>query len=290
MALKHTTFDWDSFATNAQNTFKQLWQDQDFADVTLATEDGHQIRAHKIILSSNSNVLKKVLLQNPHPNPLIYLRGIKHHNLEQVVSFIYHGQCQVEEHHLENVLAVGQELGVIGLLGDVETMKEEFYSDDIFENDIGLRNYTTSQSVSEKNGFCSKIGKDITENGDNNESSNIMIQSNITEKHNIEFNNLQLVEVTSMLSKSKMKSCDQCSYTTLRTDSINKHKKSKHMGFRFNCDRCDATFMDKNRIKRHIESIHEGIRHGCDKCEKKFSQKSALIQHRQITHERMWSM
>ena len=45
---------WNDFAANAPNTFRNLWTDQDFTDVTLATEDNQQIRKHKVILSSCS--------------------------------------------------------------------------------------------------------------------------------------------------------------------------------------------------------------------------------------------
>ena len=34
------TFSWDHYYNDVPNTFKQLWQNLDFADVTLATKDG----------------------------------------------------------------------------------------------------------------------------------------------------------------------------------------------------------------------------------------------------------
>ena len=66
------------FEIDIPNAFKQLWKDKDFADVTLATVDDHQIRAHKIILSSCSNFFRNILLNNPHHNPLIYLKDIRY--------------------------------------------------------------------------------------------------------------------------------------------------------------------------------------------------------------------
>ena len=144
MELKHTILAWDNFVSNTQTTFKQLWNDHDFADVT---EDGHQIKAHKVILSSNSSVFKKMLIQNTHPNPLIYLRGFKHDDLEQVVRFIYQGECEMEEQQLEDVLAVGRELGVLGL---VENMEEEFQSDYFFTKDPSTADIKRSMDFCEK--------------------------------------------------------------------------------------------------------------------------------------------
>ena len=54
---------WDHFETNAPNTFRKLWNDQDFADVTLATVDDQQIRAHKVILSSCSEFFRNIFVE-----------------------------------------------------------------------------------------------------------------------------------------------------------------------------------------------------------------------------------
>ena len=45
---------WSDFETNIRETFRELRKDQNHFDVTLATDDGHTIEAHKIILSSGS--------------------------------------------------------------------------------------------------------------------------------------------------------------------------------------------------------------------------------------------
>ena len=65
------------FETSAPQILRQLWTDQDFADVTLATADGQQINVHKAVLSSCSQFFRHLLVSNPHPKPLLYLRGIQ---------------------------------------------------------------------------------------------------------------------------------------------------------------------------------------------------------------------
>ena len=76
----------DDFDTNAPNTFRKLWNDQHFADVTLATLDDHQIRAHKVILSSCSKFFRNIFLKNPHQNPLLYLKGIMYKELTMILG------------------------------------------------------------------------------------------------------------------------------------------------------------------------------------------------------------
>ena len=44
----------NDFQENIATTFSYLREDTDFADVTLACDDGRQVEAHKIILAASS--------------------------------------------------------------------------------------------------------------------------------------------------------------------------------------------------------------------------------------------
>ena len=48
---------WNDFQENLNSAFEVLRNDKDFADVTLACEDGTHIEAHKVILASSSPFL-----------------------------------------------------------------------------------------------------------------------------------------------------------------------------------------------------------------------------------------
>ena len=76
------------FSSNAGKAFTQLWGAEDFFDVTLASGDRKQIKAHKIVLSSSSNFFRQALTRNAHPNPLIYLKDTLHEQLELLLKFI----------------------------------------------------------------------------------------------------------------------------------------------------------------------------------------------------------
>ena len=66
---------WNDFKDNLTSVFTNLREGHDFADVTLACEDGQQVEAHKVILASSSPFFQKLLGRNKHPHPLIYMRG-----------------------------------------------------------------------------------------------------------------------------------------------------------------------------------------------------------------------
>ena len=72
---------WNDFQENVRNAFGKLRESNEFADVTLACEDGQQVEVHKIVLASSSPIFLDILKRNRHPHPLIYMRGIRNNNL-----------------------------------------------------------------------------------------------------------------------------------------------------------------------------------------------------------------
>ena len=125
MKKEKMTVMWNDFKSRAPNTFKQLWNDKEFADVTLSTVDDCQITVHKVILSSCSEFFKNILLKNPHQNPLLYLKDVKHKYLMMVMQFIYLGECDVVQEDLDQFLNTGKELGIKGLMETLDLKAEE---------------------------------------------------------------------------------------------------------------------------------------------------------------------
>ena len=105
---------WNEFESNVSTAFRELREDKDFFDVTLACDD-EQIEAHKVILSACSPFFRKVLRKNPHAHPLLYLKGVKFTDLQSVLNFMYHGEVNVAQEELNSFLAVAEELQVKGL-------------------------------------------------------------------------------------------------------------------------------------------------------------------------------
>jgi len=105
---------WNDFESNISVAFRELREDKDFFDVTLACDD-QQIQAHKVILSACSPFFRTILKRNPHAHPLLYLRSVKFSDLQSVLSFMYHGEVNVAQEDLNSFLAVAEELKVKGL-------------------------------------------------------------------------------------------------------------------------------------------------------------------------------
>ena len=105
---------WNDFESNISLALRELREDKDFFDVTIACED-EQINAHKVILSACSPFFRDILRRNPHQHPLLYLKGIKLLDLQSVLSFMYHGEVSVAQEELNTFLAVAEDLKVKGL-------------------------------------------------------------------------------------------------------------------------------------------------------------------------------
>merc|ERR1711953_1560362 len=105
---------WNDFESNISVAFRELRDDKDFFDVTLACDE-EQIQAHKVILSACSPFFRSILRKNPHAHPLLYLKGVKFSDLQSVLNFMYHGEVNVAQEELNSFLAVAEELRVKGL-------------------------------------------------------------------------------------------------------------------------------------------------------------------------------
>ena len=153
---------WNDFQENIKTSFVELRGDKDFADVTLACEDG-ELEGHKVVLSSCSPFFKRVLKRtSKHHHPLLYMRGLKASQLKTVVDFIYHGEVNILQEDLEGFLQLAEELELKGLTGGDEaeetgmgkqkTQKEtnsKFFKSKSPER-WKTENYTTSNYESEK--------------------------------------------------------------------------------------------------------------------------------------------
>jgi len=114
---------WNDFEHNISSAFRELRDDKDFFDVTLACDD-EQIQAHKVILSACSPFFRNVLRRNQHQHPLLYLKGINYSNLQSVLNFMYHGEVNVAQEELNSFLSVAEDLRVKGLTQNQSTSEQ----------------------------------------------------------------------------------------------------------------------------------------------------------------------
>jgi len=254
---------WNDFQENAISAFGTLREDREFADVTLACEDGQQVEAHKVILASSSPFFLNLLKKNKHPHPLIFMRGLKSEDLVAIVDFLYFGEANVYQEKLDSFLAVAEELQVKGLMGSgAETEIEEAYMK-------FMPKKKTAKPVKNLN-----IPK--------NEFSN-------TDKQTSDMNELEptppregTVAVTDYTVAADLQDLDD-TIKSLMEVSENRCRGGKERARV--CKVCGKEGQ-WNVIKEHIEAHHiTGVSHACNICGKIHKTKATLRKHKRLHHK-----
>ena len=113
---------WNDFEPNIREYFKKLRGDHKLFDVTLATEDGQEMKAHKIVLSAGSDFFSDIFSRNNHSNMYIFLKGVGRSQLEQVTDFLYHGEASIAQDEMKQFLETAELLQIKGLQEDWQGM------------------------------------------------------------------------------------------------------------------------------------------------------------------------
>ena len=114
-----------SNAFNVKESFRKFREYEGLFDVTLATEDGQEIKAHKIILSAGSYFFSDIFLRNNHPNMYIFLKGVSKPELLQVTEFLYNGEASISKDEVKDFFETAQFLQIKGLQEDLQTLDQD---------------------------------------------------------------------------------------------------------------------------------------------------------------------
>ena len=136
----------EDFQEKVSDSWNSLHNDQDFCDVTLVCEDNQQIKAHKVVLSSSSLLLKNMLKTVIHSHPLLYFWDVKKRDLSKIVDFIYTGQVEIYQSDLEEFLNISAKLEIQGIT-DKKIDTEITTECDIADNDTKKESFTDHEET-----------------------------------------------------------------------------------------------------------------------------------------------
>ena len=254
---------WNEFQDNITSAFSNLRDDTTFTDVTLVSEDGHQVEAHKIILSASSPFFMNILKMRKHPNPIIYLKGFRAKELYALTDFMYHGEASVYQDNLDEFLSKASELQLKGLTGEKERMDEH-------ENKVMVQNETKIQKNKELSTYKEVNTKSKPQNEEGtretyedkqsfDESTTLITTNSSLAKVSFYGGSAEDLKTTlwSMISQNgQMLTCTICGKS-----------KNKQIDQQAN-----------NQMERHVESLHiEGVTYDCTKCDKTFRYEIFLL-------------
>ena len=243
---------WNEFEVNIRESFKELRDGHNHFDVTLATDDGNQIKAHKIILSAGSTFFSEIFKNIKHQNPFIYLKGIKRVELEHIIDFLYNGEANIGQEELNNFLETAQELGVKGLLSNGKDEKERKQEIDITDVKIRSKEISGSCNASSENVVVSLV--DFEDDFEHNHSDLVQAPQN---NYQLDPNQDLDFQIETMLMKN---------------------------GGAWQCKVCGKTTNQKRDLKRHAEMHIDGVSHLSGFCNKTFPTRNSLRMHKQRKH------
>ena len=215
--------------------------------------------------------------------PLIYLKDIKYKYLDWIEEFIYAEQFDVEEPELVQLLSVGKDLGVNGILeqiinNDANITKEddvsEVQSSENVENIPEQREVTSSDIIKEK-------GQRVITNCFHQENIGFSFNKCGTAYRS----RLGLFQHIRSVHEERKYDCNQCDYIATRQDYLTTHIKIVHEGVKYVCSQCDYRATQQNSLTAHIKSVHEEVKYECNQCDHRASWKGDLTTHIQSVHE-----
>ena len=250
---------WNDFRDNVISSFGRLREDQDFSDVTLACEDGQQIKAHRVILAGSSPFFENLLKSFKHSHSLIYMRGMRSEDLSAIVDFLYRGEANVYQDNLDSFLAIAEELKLKGLMG------EKANADEVTENcdfngplkrkvDTVIKKEASKPSEHPQSSFYEQS----LSNGYDTTGGTVALTSHFSgdlrELH--EKSNSMMEKTSEKFQCLPLYKCKVCGKKATN-GNLKKHIEANHLeGVSVPCNNCEKTFRSRNGLNVHTYTFH----------------------------------
>ena len=312
---------WHTFNDHLLDNMKHLLSSNQYADVTLVCDDNIHLKAHSFVLSSCSSVFSNLFNGDSQSNATVFLKGIHHRDLDQILKFMYHGKATISEDRVNSFIAASKSLEVKEISTGFEDKNEEDFtpSEDNQEirkelvtdnnTDLHIRKSLEQYSVQNitpaqpKNAEQTKCVKNSTRSNACPDCGRVFYDSSNMKKHYISkhqgvtfpcsqcdkvysFQQLLTEHIQGVHDGQNIK-CDfeDCHKEFIRKQSYNHHVKVVHKNVSYHCSDCDFETVNKFYLKAHIQSQHEGIRFECNECGKHFISKKRLVHHYRFVHD-----
>ena len=296
---------WPEYTSNRTACLSDLLTRNVFVDVTLVFDDNDQVTAHKVILSSASSFFQNLLEKNPHPNPMLYMRGMTKKHFVSLLDFIYLGEVSLPESDFNTFINMARDLKIKGLLNESQEKdsKKKTQGKKIKPNMMKKPQTNLSETT---NTIRSKIESDILDPLDDPDDppyedfGSILDRANSfenekTEQEKITENKVKIEQEKVTENKVKnepvkvfTKSPDN-PVTMVSGDlsnpvnaeiyaKVNALLITTPEGF-WVCNECRYGSKSKENVMEHAEMHIKGIVHKCNYCNKTFQKKLALRNH-----------
>jgi len=272
---------WDTFIQHGRDMLKDLFETEKFSDVTLISDDQHQFKTHKFILSASSLVFEKIFSISQN-NSFIYLRGVKHEELDSILQYIYLGEATFYEERVNDFFKIAKDL----------KLKE------IGDNEI-------QDEVSEKEGPADVLKEVPPFNDDEAKEDPIVLKDDkikveppllrYDEKDNaiaVDKENVKWPEKENqreiILDDESLYFCDLCEKKFITKRGLSLHQDTIHQNIKYPCEECDYQATQPVNLRTHVKTKHLEVKYPCPsaECNYKTKFKYYLKDHLKKKHNR----
>ena len=265
---------WEDHVDHFRNVLNDMKKTNQFTDVTLVCDDQIQIRAHKIILCAGSSVFSQIIGSLPKNDPVIFLRGVQHQEMESLLEFLYIGQTNVAKERLKEFLDVSKSLDIREISNATEYQSEVF-TDDKPEIEDPAKDISQTMNST------------VLDNDDGNPFMQILKseEKKVKKENKVKKEKKVKNKSSGHVPDQKLNECPHCDYKSVKSTRIRKHIESKHDGVTFGCDKCELRFSNNSNLRKHIRVVHLGQRFSCSECDYQNGQKINLKNHMKSKHD-----
>ena len=189
------------------------------------------------VLSSNSSVMKEILLNNQHHQPTIYLRGIQDQELQTLLQLMYYGEATFSINRADRLEKVIKEYQLGGF--------------DFLSKNLRLKNFHDSLVKKQSSNKKSAKKEDFKETEKNEEK---MLTCNYCDYTRENRSHVKIHQES--VHEGIRYECDQCDQITTTKSDLNRHKRIKHEGFKHKCRHCLFSTSQMAGLNRHMKIKH----------------------------------
>ena len=269
---------WHTYSEHQREIMQKMLICDDFKDVTLISDDKKPIKAHRNILSACSPVFKNIFQMEINNHPVIYLRGIKHSEIESILQFIYLGETKLYKDCLNELLLVAKNLEIEEFSKNVEFEKLQDYQTDNGQlnekfnksNEIQSTSKEESSAISLWSVLQNRIKSKSSKNFESEATKHDYLPKHIqSDRKDEEIQKIIEEDTKDEIPIFNIQSEDEgiqyelngFDYQSPQHSLLETRIESKNEGTKYECDQCDYQSTYKYRMKKHIQLQHENVKY-----------------------------
>ena len=240
MATPFTSYVWKEHHYKTKESWRLLFDNKKFTDVTLVCGDQKTIEAHRLILSACSPVFARILDQNNSSHPWIYLRGVDFEELKSIIEFIYLGASSLDSSKVNEFFEIAEDLEVSSIIKSQDCIQNDYNTE--LCQDVSV---VASSVISSPPLEAAIIDEELElEDEEFNQIKSIFQDSNNLDDTFVDSYGVPIDEETINNQQARLK----------KEPLIRKHIQNRSKFF--NCNVCSAKYASKGGVELHIKLKH----------------------------------